>query len=179
VVGQANELETQVPALIEADAQDRLRSFGEQAGRDGRVIARVPVPSSPGYFSAPTVVTDLPAESPILSQELFGPLLAVERVRDVERACEIVERLPYALTGGLFARDPSTVRRVAARTPVGNLYVNRAITGAIGAATRSAATDCPGPARRPAAPIISCRSSNRARSARTRCVTDSRSERSC
>jgi RHH-type proline utilization regulon transcriptional repressor/proline dehydrogenase/delta 1-pyrroline-5-carboxylate dehydrogenase len=95
------------------------------------VIARVPAPSSPGYFSAPTVVTDLPTESPILSQELFGPLLAVERVPDVERACEIVEQLPYALTGGLFARDPSTVRRVAARTPVGNLYVNRGITGAI------------------------------------------------
>jgi RHH-type proline utilization regulon transcriptional repressor/proline dehydrogenase/delta 1-pyrroline-5-carboxylate dehydrogenase len=43
---------------------------------------------------------------------------------------EIVERLPYALTGGLFARDPEVVRLVRSRTPVGNLYVNRGITGA-------------------------------------------------
>jgi len=39
--------------------------------------------------------------------------------------------LPFALTGGLFARDPGTVRYVRERTPVGNLYVNRAITGAM------------------------------------------------
>jgi len=131
VVGQAQELTTQVPPLIEADAQQRLRSFGEQAERDGRVIARVPAPESAGHFAAPTVVAELPADSPIHSQELFGPLLAVQRVRDVEHACEIVDGLPFALTGGLFSRDPATVRSVRALTPVGNLYINRAITGAI------------------------------------------------
>jgi acyl-CoA reductase-like NAD-dependent aldehyde dehydrogenase len=131
LVGQAQELSTQVPPLIEADAQDRLRSFGEQAERDGRIVVRVPAPDSSGYFAPPAVVAELPSSSPILSQELFGPLLAVERVRDVEHACEIVDRLPFALTGGLFARDPATVRYVRTRTPVGNLYINRGITGAI------------------------------------------------
>ena len=66
----------------------------------------------------------------MLAEEVFGPLLTIERVRDVERAMDVVEGLPYALTGGLFARDPATVRYVRARTPVGNLYVNRGITGA-------------------------------------------------
>lgn len=47
------------------------------------------------------------------------------------RACEIVDGLPYALTGGLFSRNPDTVARVAERSPVGNLYVNREITGAM------------------------------------------------
>jgi RHH-type proline utilization regulon transcriptional repressor/proline dehydrogenase/delta 1-pyrroline-5-carboxylate dehydrogenase len=61
---------------------------------------------------------------------VFGPLLTVEPIRDIEHGCEIVDGLPYALTGGLFARDPSTVRYVRSRTPVGNLYVNRGITGA-------------------------------------------------
>jgi RHH-type proline utilization regulon transcriptional repressor/proline dehydrogenase/delta 1-pyrroline-5-carboxylate dehydrogenase len=76
-------------------------------------------------------VTGLPAHSAILREEIFGPLLAVERVRDVEDALERVEALPYALTGGLFCRNPQTVKRVAARSPVGNLYVNRHITGAM------------------------------------------------
>jgi RHH-type proline utilization regulon transcriptional repressor/proline dehydrogenase/delta 1-pyrroline-5-carboxylate dehydrogenase len=66
----------------------------------------------------------------VLTEEVFGPLLTIERVADVEHAMEIVEGLPYALTGGLFARDPATIRRVRDRTPVGNLYVNRGITGA-------------------------------------------------
>ena len=62
---------------------------------------------------------------------MFGPLLSIERVTGVEEACERVEALPFALTGGLFARNPDTVAAVATRTPVGNLYVNRHITGAM------------------------------------------------
>jgi RHH-type proline utilization regulon transcriptional repressor/proline dehydrogenase/delta 1-pyrroline-5-carboxylate dehydrogenase len=131
VVGQAEDLATQVGPLIEAGARDRLRSFGEQAEREGRIVSRVAAPESAGWFAAPEVVTDLPEGSAILEQELFGPLLAVQRIRSVEHGCEIVEQLPFALTGGLFARDPGTVRYVRARTPVGNLYVNRGITGAV------------------------------------------------
>src|SRR3954452_8458869 len=43
-----------------------------------------------------------------------------------------VDELSFALTGGLFARNPHTVHRVVERSPVGNLYVNRPITGAMG-----------------------------------------------
>jgi RHH-type proline utilization regulon transcriptional repressor/proline dehydrogenase/delta 1-pyrroline-5-carboxylate dehydrogenase len=57
-------------------------------------------------------------------------LLTVDVVPDVGAACELVESLPFALTGGLFSRSPATVEAVARRLPVGNLYVNRAITGA-------------------------------------------------
>ena len=50
---------------------------------------------------------------------------------NVEDACDIVDGLPYALTGGLFARDPGVVRYVRQRSPVGNLYVNRNMIGAV------------------------------------------------
>jgi len=49
----------------------------------------------------------------------------------VEAACDIVDALPFGLTGGLFSRNPDTVAYVTGRTPVGNLYVNRDITGAM------------------------------------------------
>ncbi|MGH2968092.1 MAG: aldehyde dehydrogenase family protein, partial [Solirubrobacteraceae bacterium] len=84
-----------------------------------------------GWFATPTVAADLPEDSPVLREEIFGPLLAVERVRDVEHACDRVDASPYALTGGLFARNPDTVDYVVDRSPVGNLYVNRSITGAM------------------------------------------------
>src|SRR5438270_363696 len=60
-----------------------------------------------------------------------SPGRAAGPVRDVEHAGELVDGLPYALTGGLFARDPATVRYDTQRSPVGNLYINRGITGAM------------------------------------------------
>jgi RHH-type proline utilization regulon transcriptional repressor/proline dehydrogenase/delta 1-pyrroline-5-carboxylate dehydrogenase len=130
VVGQAQELATQVPPLIERAAQDRLRSYGEQAVASGKVVVRADAPER-GWFFGPLVVADLPSDSPVLREEIFGPLLAIERIRGVEHGLELVSALPVGLTGGLFARDPATVRLVRERTPVGNLYVNRGITGAI------------------------------------------------
>jgi RHH-type transcriptional regulator, proline utilization regulon repressor / proline dehydrogenase / delta 1-pyrroline-5-carboxylate dehydrogenase len=58
-------------------------------------------------------------------------LLSLTAVRDVDEAMDVIHSLPFALTGGLFSRSPATVERVAARSPVGNLYVNRGITGAM------------------------------------------------
>ncbi|HEY8625513.1 MAG TPA: aldehyde dehydrogenase family protein [Solirubrobacteraceae bacterium] len=130
-VGQADRLETEVPPVIDQEAQERVARYAQLAERQGRIVATAgPVPAH-GWFCAPSVATDLPEDSEVLGEEIFGPLLAVQRVRDVERACDLVDELPYALTGGLFARDPGTVRYVRDRTPVGNLYVNRGITGAM------------------------------------------------
>jgi RHH-type proline utilization regulon transcriptional repressor/proline dehydrogenase/delta 1-pyrroline-5-carboxylate dehydrogenase len=131
VVGQAAELGTDVPPVIERSAQERVARYADLAARDGRIVARAePVPDH-GWFCTPTVAADLSDGSPVLGEEIFGPLLAVSRVRDVAHGCDIVDSLPFALTGGLFARDPATVRYVRERSPVGNLYVNRGITGAM------------------------------------------------
>ena len=130
VVGQAADLQTAVPPVIEQVAKERVDRYREQAARAGRLVASVDGVPEQGWFCPPAIVSDLPPDSPVLHDEVFGPLLTVEPIADLEQGCEIVEQLPYALTGGLFARDPATVRYVAARTPVGNLYVNRGITGA-------------------------------------------------
>jgi predicted delta-1-pyrroline-5-carboxylate dehydrogenase group 2 len=129
VVGQAEELGTEVPPVIEQEAQQRVERY-RQLAESGRIVAsREPVPNH-GWFCPPTVAAELAPTSPVLTEEIFGPLLTVEPIRDIEHGCDVIDGLPYALTGGLFARDPSTVRRVRARSPVGNLYVNRGITGA-------------------------------------------------
>jgi RHH-type proline utilization regulon transcriptional repressor/proline dehydrogenase/delta 1-pyrroline-5-carboxylate dehydrogenase len=81
--------------------------------------------------TAPTLFVDLPSDSRIVNEEVFGPVLSSERVADVEAALEIVEAGPYGLTGGLFSRSPRTIDLVSKRGIVGNLYVNREITGAM------------------------------------------------
>ena len=128
-VGQADSFATEVPPVIDEEAQERVLRYRELAG-DGMAASAENVPAS-GWFVPPTVAFDLPEESPVNREEVFGPLLSVSAVRDVDQAMDIVDSLPMALTGGLFSRSPATIERVAARSPVGNLYVNRGITGAM------------------------------------------------
>jgi RHH-type proline utilization regulon transcriptional repressor/proline dehydrogenase/delta 1-pyrroline-5-carboxylate dehydrogenase len=131
VVGQAADLGTDVPPVIEQTARERVNRYAEVAAREGVIVVGEGQIPQRGWFCPPTVATDLPAGSAVLEEEIFGPLLAIERVPDVERACDIVDGQPFALTGGLFARNPAIVKYVRARSPVGNLYVNRGITGAM------------------------------------------------
>jgi len=132
VVGQADTFGTDVPPVIEQEARDRIQGYLTLGAQNGRLVAeRREGAADHGWFVPPTVVADLPADSPVLHEEIFGPVLAVERVPSVDAAMDRVDELPFALTGGLFARNPQTVHRVVQRSPVGNLYVNRPITGAM------------------------------------------------
>jgi RHH-type proline utilization regulon transcriptional repressor/proline dehydrogenase/delta 1-pyrroline-5-carboxylate dehydrogenase len=130
VVGQAETFGTDVPPVIDADARDRVERYAERAARDGRLERPGTSAPAEGWFCAPAVAHDLPPGSPVLTEEIFGPLLAVERVASVEEALDAVAEAPFALTAGVFSRSPATVEDVARRAPVGNLYVNRGITGA-------------------------------------------------
>jgi RHH-type proline utilization regulon transcriptional repressor/proline dehydrogenase/delta 1-pyrroline-5-carboxylate dehydrogenase len=132
LVGQADTFGIDVPPVIERDARERVERYRALAAETGRIAAeRREGVGDGGWFVPPTVAADLPPDSPVLHEEIFGPLLAVERVRDVDAAMDRVDELSFALTGGLFARNPHTVHRVVERSPVGNLYVNRPITGAM------------------------------------------------
>ena len=131
-VGQAERFGVDVPPVIEADAQARVRRYAEAASRAGTLVAaRQEGVADEGWFCAPTVVGGLGSDAPVLTEEVFGPLLTIEAVRDVDDACDRIDALPFALTGGLYARNPHTVEHVVRRSPVGNLYVNRTITGAM------------------------------------------------
>jgi RHH-type proline utilization regulon transcriptional repressor/proline dehydrogenase/delta 1-pyrroline-5-carboxylate dehydrogenase len=130
-VGQASDPEVDLGPVIEQEAQARVARYAEEASRTGTIAAVAREVPNRGWFATPTLATDLPEGSPVLNEEIFGPLLAVERVRSIDDACDRVDASPFALTGGLFSRNPQTVDYVAGRTPVGNLYVNREITGAM------------------------------------------------
>ncbi len=131
IVGQAESFATDVPPLIEAGARDRVDGYRDDAERSGRILTAAREVPDIGWFSAPTVVTGVPADAPVLREEVFGPLLCVEAVAGIEEALARVDALPFALTAGLFSRDPETVAAVSDAIPAGNLYVNRSTTGAM------------------------------------------------
>jgi RHH-type proline utilization regulon transcriptional repressor/proline dehydrogenase/delta 1-pyrroline-5-carboxylate dehydrogenase len=131
IVGQADSFATDVPPVIEAEARDRIQRYREEAQRSGRVVTAPRERPGDGWFAAPTVVTDLPSDSAVLNEEIFGPMVSVEPVASMADALAIVDSLPFALTGGLFSRNPETIESVSRQVPVGNFYVNRSTTGAM------------------------------------------------
>jgi RHH-type proline utilization regulon transcriptional repressor/proline dehydrogenase/delta 1-pyrroline-5-carboxylate dehydrogenase len=84
-----------------------------------------------GSFVPPHIFADVAPTCSIARDEIFGPVLSVIRARDLEHALEIANGTDYALTGGLFSRSPESIQTVRRRFRVGNLYINRKITGAL------------------------------------------------
>jgi len=131
-VGPAERMSVDVPAVIEQESMERHRRYVELGGREGTIAAQArDMPDTAGWWAVPTLLTDLPDGSDVLGHEVFAPLLSVERIRDIDDGCDRIDASPFALTGGLFCRNPDVVEHVIERSPVGNLYVNRAITGAM------------------------------------------------
>jgi RHH-type proline utilization regulon transcriptional repressor/proline dehydrogenase/delta 1-pyrroline-5-carboxylate dehydrogenase len=128
-VGPAEEFASDLSAVIDAEAQERIGAFLGGAGVEPRASAAVP--AGGGHYVAPALFVDLPGDSRIVNEEVFGPVLSSERVESVEAAVALIESGAYGLTGGLFSRSPSTIDMVSRRGIVGNLYVNREITGAM------------------------------------------------
>ncbi len=131
-IGRPAVMGTQVGPLIDAEARDHVRDYVELAGREGTIVLhRTDVPEG-GWYVGPTIVTGLDAAtSRVANEEVFGPLLAVFRARDLDEAFALANATDYALTAGVHTRSPDTVRRAGAELRAGNIYVNRAITGAV------------------------------------------------
>jgi RHH-type proline utilization regulon transcriptional repressor/proline dehydrogenase/delta 1-pyrroline-5-carboxylate dehydrogenase len=130
-IGHPRHMGTDVGPLIDADAYKRLSSYQDLAAREGRVVlARDDVPRE-GYFVGPTIVTDVASDSRLATEEIFGPLLTVVRATDFEEAIAVANATAYALTAGIVSRSPSHIAHAGQELRAGNVYVNRAVTGAV------------------------------------------------
>ncbi|MFN9599897.1 MAG: L-glutamate gamma-semialdehyde dehydrogenase [Dolichospermum sp.] len=129
-IGEADLPSTQVGPVIDANAQARILEYIEEGKKEAKLALELPAPSQ-GYFIGPVIFSEVPANGVIAQQEIFGPVLAVIRVKDFQEALEVANNTNYALTGGLYSRTPSHIEQVQADFEVGNLYINRNITGAI------------------------------------------------
>jgi RHH-type proline utilization regulon transcriptional repressor/proline dehydrogenase/delta 1-pyrroline-5-carboxylate dehydrogenase len=128
---QAEEFGVDLGPVIDAESVDRHRRYVKLGREEGRILAQADSGPTAGHFCPPTVVAELPEGSKLLEEEVFAPLVALERVQSLEAACQVIERSPFGLTAGLFTRNPAHARSVERRSPVGNLYINRGITGAM------------------------------------------------
>jgi RHH-type proline utilization regulon transcriptional repressor/proline dehydrogenase/delta 1-pyrroline-5-carboxylate dehydrogenase len=129
-IGEAELPGTQVGPVIDANARDRIREYIEKGKAESQVALELPAPTQ-GYFVGPVIFSDVPPDAIISQQEIFGPVLAVIRVKDFQEALAVANGTNYALTGGIYSRTPDHIQQAAENFEVGNLYINRTITGAI------------------------------------------------
>ena len=129
-VGEAKNPSTKVGPVIDATAQKRILEYIEKGKQQGTLAIQVTAPEN-GYFVPPTVFKDITPDAVIAQEEIFGPVLAVIKASSFDQALEIANGTDYALTGGLYSRTPNHIDRAYKEFEVGNLYINRGITGAI------------------------------------------------
>ncbi|MEH1767494.1 MAG: L-glutamate gamma-semialdehyde dehydrogenase [Nostoc sp.] len=129
-IGEAELPSTQVGPVIDANARDRIREYIEKGKAEAQLALELPAPEQ-GYFIGPVIFSEVSPNAVISQQEIFGPVLAVIRVKDFSEALAVANGTNYALTGGLYSRTPSHIQQAQTEFEVGNLYINRNITGAI------------------------------------------------
>ncbi|BCB91015.1 carnitine dehydratase [Phytohabitans suffuscus] len=122
---------SQVGALIStAEAERVLGVVGAAAAAGARVRCGGTRPAGAhpaGAFVAPTVVEvprDLPADLPLLREEVFGPVLAVQRFADEADAVALANDSPFGLAGGCWTRDLDRALRTARAVRTGYFWIN-------------------------------------------------------
>ncbi len=129
-LGKAENPSTRVGPVIDAAARDRILEYIEKGRQECELALEMPAPEG-GYFVGPVIFHDVPPTATIAREEIFGPVLAVMRAKSFTEALELANGTQFALTGGLYSRTPSHIEQARTDFEVGNLYINRGITGAI------------------------------------------------
>ncbi len=129
-IGNPEDPGTRVGPMIDARARDKVRQYIDIGKREGRLVIERKV-EGPGYVVGPAVFADIRPDHRLAQEEIFGPVLAVMRAKTFEDALWLANQSAYALTGGLYSRSPANILAARRLFDVGNLYINRPITGAL------------------------------------------------
>ena len=130
LVGPASDSSVLIGPVISEEARDRILASIEAAEKRNKLAFKGKTPAQ-GFFVPPTIFRDVPTDSPLWKNEIFGPVLACAKAETFDDAIRMAIESEYKLTGGLFSRSPANIAKAREEFRVGNLYVNRGCTGAI------------------------------------------------
>lgn len=130
-VGPADDPAFAMGAVVDAAAQKKILEYVSTGRHEGVVLYESPIPQGEGHWVPLTIIGGIRPEHRLAQEEVFGPVLAVMRAKDFEQAIDWANSTGGALTGGVFSRSPEHLARARHAFRVGNLYINRGITGAM------------------------------------------------
>lgn len=121
---------THMGPVIDARAQSTILDYIAVGKQEARLVEnRTNI--APGWYVGPTLFADVNPNARIAQEEIFGPVLAVMKAASFEEAIRMANATDYGLTGGVYSRSPANLALARRRFDVGNLYLNRPITGAL------------------------------------------------
>lgn len=130
-IGSAEE-NPDMAAVINQKAVDKIMDYIEQGRRQGTHLALGGERAEgDGHFIKPTIFADVEPTDPMACEEIFGPVVSVIRARDFDQALEVANATPFGLTGGVISKNRARLELARREFRVGNLYLNRKITGAL------------------------------------------------
>jgi 1-pyrroline-5-carboxylate dehydrogenase len=129
-VGPAEENHA-VGAVINEQQFNRILGYVETGKQEAKLVLGGKRAAEGGWYIEPTIFTDVPRSATIACEEIFGPVVAVQKARDFDHALELANSSTYALTGGVMSRSRARLDQARQEFQAGNLYLNRKITGAL------------------------------------------------
>jgi RHH-type transcriptional regulator, proline utilization regulon repressor / proline dehydrogenase / delta 1-pyrroline-5-carboxylate dehydrogenase len=116
--------------VIDQKAQKLITDYIALAKQEGRLLLCRDNPGN-GYYVPLTIVEGITPEHRLAQEEIFGPVLAVMKVKDIDQAINWANSTQFGLTGAIFSRSPHHLDKARTGFNVGNLYLNRGCTGAM------------------------------------------------
>jgi 1-pyrroline-5-carboxylate dehydrogenase len=119
------------PVISAAQQRSILSEIESGTDEAELVMGGATIDRDGGYYIEPTIFDNVSPDSRLAQHEIFGPVLSVLSVADFDEALAVANGTEFGLTGGLHSRDDARLERAKRDFHVGNLYLNRKITGAL------------------------------------------------
>ncbi|WP_298271135.1 L-glutamate gamma-semialdehyde dehydrogenase [Geobacter sp.] len=130
-VGPAEDPACYMGAVADGTLRRKILEYVGIGRKEGHLLYESPVPAGEGYYVPMTIIGGIRPEHRIAQEEIFGPVLAVMQAKEFDQAIEWANSTRFALTGGLFSRSPAHLEKARREFRVGNLYLDRGVTGAL------------------------------------------------
>jgi succinate-semialdehyde dehydrogenase / glutarate-semialdehyde dehydrogenase len=127
-IGDPFDENMQLGPLSSADAVSALDADVKKTVAAGaRVLTGGEPLKRPGSYYAPTVLTDIPKDSPAYKEEFFGPVASIFRVQDIDQAIQIANDSRFGLGASAWTKDPAETERFINEIEAGMVFLNKMV----------------------------------------------------
>ena len=125
-IGDPMDKATDIGPLATDSIRSELDAQVQNAVKQGAkvLIGGEAISDRPGNYYQPTVLTDIPTDSPVAQEEFFGPVALLFTVKNINEAIALANNIPFGLGGSAWTNDPAEIERLAREIEAGAVFIN-------------------------------------------------------